>query len=403
VVKTRLDVFDRETSKLAERYIAQTSLTNSKRPESFVKGVYPTHVLSGNGCVLTDTTGKKYVDFICGLGTNLLGYGNLEISGAVTTAFRSGATLSLSTVEEIKIAQKIEEIMPFVERLKIVKTGSEGCTAAVRIARAYTKRDLILSEGYHGWHDELASLMPPALGISGKFNIEKFTPERIKDAAAVILEPVITDWSRHRIEALRQLSEDCKKHKTLLIFDETITALRFPNFCVANYAGVKPDLMIFGKALGGGMPISIVGGRSDVMNCGEYFVSGSFCGERTSIAAGLKTIELLQKKNNIQDLWDNGSVFIKTFNEMNLGVQIEGYPTRGVLKGDELPKALFMQEACKAGLLFGASWFYSFPHIKEFAGIFSTLKQVELKLKIGNVRLEGELPKSPFAQKMREK
>jgi glutamate-1-semialdehyde 2,1-aminomutase len=401
-VKTRSDVFDRESAKLAERHIAQGALTNSKRPESFVKGVYPTHAVSGSGCIITDTTGKKYVDFICGLGTNLLGYGNGEILQSVAHGFRTGATLSLSTTEEIKLAQKVQELFPFVERIKILKTGSEGCTAAVRIARAYTGRSLILTEGYHGWHDELASVMPPGIGIKGTYAIEKLGAD-LKDAAAVIVEPVITDWSQSRVKYLLDLSERCKKNNTLLIFDETITGLRFPGHSVANWAGVKPDLIIFGKALGGGMPISVVGGSEKVMNCAEYFVSGSFCGERPSILAALKTLDLLLKKNNVSDLWSSGGEFIRQFNSMDLGVKIEGYPTRGVLSGEPYAKALFMQEACKAGLLFGASWFYCFPHIEQHAGIFSTLKQVELKLKIGNVKLEGQMPQSPFAQKMREK
>jgi glutamate-1-semialdehyde aminotransferase len=128
---------DTETDKRARGVIAQAALTNSKRPESFVKGVYPTHAIDANGVIIRDSAGNKYVDFVCGLGTNLLGYGHHGVLDAAAFALRTGVTLSLSTVDEVMLGEKVREIMPFVERIKIVKTGSEGCDAAVRIARAY--------------------------------------------------------------------------------------------------------------------------------------------------------------------------------------------------------------------------------------------------------------------------
>lgn len=402
-LRTVSRVMDFETDKRARQSIAMGSLTNSKRPESFVKGVYPTHLLSADGATLLDTAGNKYLDFVAGLGTNLLGYGNPDIASAVYSAYKKGATLSLSSVDEIVLAEKFKEIVPFVERIKLLKTGSEGCTAAVRIARAYNGRKTILRQGYSGWHDEFISQMPPALGVVNSFNIRAFTDiEDIDDTvSAVIIEPVITDYSMDRIRWLKRLRDTCTRNKTVLIFDETITGLRFPSYSVAGWCGTNPDLIIMGKALGGGMPISIVGGLKEIMECGEYFVSSSFAGERISICAATKTISLLQTKFKIQDLWNSGMEFMRRFNEMDLGVKIVGYPTRGLLVGDDLKKGLFMQEACKAGLLFGASWFYSFPLMEKMNSIFDTLKDISLILKIGKIKLEGELPKSPFAQQIR--
>lgn len=391
---------DVETDKRARRVIAQGALTNSKRPESFVKGVYPTHLHSAEGVTAKDTVGNTYIDFICGLGTNLIGHGNPAIVEACISALRSGINLSLSSLDEVVLGEKIAEIMPFVEAIKILKTGSEGCTAALRIARAATGRTLVLSEGYHGWHDEFVSLTQPALGVVGDYPITSAIDFITEDTAAIIVEPVITDFSNDRIEWLKALRAKCTKHKVVLIFDETITAFRFPKFCVANWCGVAPDLIVFGKALAGGMPMSVVGGRRDLMNCGEYFVSSSFAGDRVSIAGALATIKLLQTKFEIDTLWASGKAFIERFNGMDLGAKIVGYPTRGVLAGEN--RALFMQEACKAGLLFGASWFYAFPHMEKEHMVFSTLKDVALKLQIGNIKLEGDEPQSPFASKVRE-
>jgi glutamate-1-semialdehyde 2,1-aminomutase len=406
-VRNRPIVFDHETAKRAAGVIAQGALTNSKRPASFVEGVYPTHLVGGKGARVQDTTGRWLHDFICGLGTNLLGYGQPTVTEAAIRALWSGATLSLSSTAEIELGERVREIMPFVERIKLLKSGSEGCTAAVRIGRAATGRAEVLSEGYHGWHDEFVHAQPPALGIAGTFPLRAMTSldDVSSKTAAVIIEPVITDFSPERIEWLKRLREACTRNGVVLIFDETITGLRFPGYSCAQWAGVSPDIIIFGKAVANGLPLSVVGGRREVMECGEYFVSSSFAGERASIAAACATIKLLQGRHSLHDLWASGKEFQRRFNELLApqGVRIEGYPTRGVLAGDPMAKSLFMQESVKAGLLFGASWFYAFPHMDELDAIFSTLKNVVLKLETGEVRLEGKMPQSPFAQKMRDK
>jgi glutamate-1-semialdehyde 2,1-aminomutase len=128
---------DFEMKKRADACIAHGALTNSKRPESFVKGFYPTHLVGGAGVHLQDTKNRLYIDFICGLGSNLLGYGNTLTTNAAIEAARHGVTYSLSSVKEIELAEKILELMPFVERVKFLKSGSEGCSAAIRIARAF--------------------------------------------------------------------------------------------------------------------------------------------------------------------------------------------------------------------------------------------------------------------------
>lgn len=141
---------DFEWSRRATASIAHGALTNSKRPDCFVRGIYPTHVKGGNGCVITDTQGAQYIDFICGLGANLLGYGHSEVTQEIVRQVQMGPTLSLSTPIEVMTAEKIKEIFPFVHLLRFLKTGSDACLASIRIARAYTGRNMVLSQGYHG-------------------------------------------------------------------------------------------------------------------------------------------------------------------------------------------------------------------------------------------------------------
>lgn len=394
---------DIEMRKRAERKIAHGALTNSKRPESFVKGFYPNHVVAGHGVHLIDTRNFRYVDFICGLGVNLLGYGFSPVVEAVSQAMRHGPTFSLSSVKEIELAEAITDIMPFVEKVKFLKSGSEGCSAAVRIARAYTGKNVLVSDAYHGWHDEFVSLTPPANGVPPHPFIKPLSPNLVigEDVGAVIIEPIVTELSDARIAWLRDLREECTKKGALLIFDETITALRFPKYCVANFTGITPDLIIFGKALGNGLPLSCVGGRADVMDC-DYFVSSTFAGETASIASAIAVLRSLRKTYDINHLWNSGERFRQRFNEISTDVKIEGYPTRGVLVGDDMSKAILMQEACRSGILLGSSWFYAFPHIELEDQVLNIMSDVQQKIKSGGCRLEGDLPKKPIAQQIRE-
>lgn len=386
----------------AQDCIAHGALTNSKRPECLGIGAYPTHLERAHGCEVSD--GKNtYVDYICGLGTNLLGYGNPVIAREVMSQAASGITLSLGTKLEVEVAEMCKEIWPFLERLRFLKTGTEACMAAIRIARAYTKRNLILSEGYHGHADEFISLTPPALGVPSGSNIEKLDFSMIPDAAAVIVEPVITDYSDERKKWLFSLRDECNRHGTVLIFDEIITGLRFKDFSVSKYWGVFPDMACFGKAIAGGLPLSIVGGKQEIMECGEYFVSSTFAGDTVSLGACKKTLESVQSRYDINHLWRNGKLFQEKFNALwPQAVSIQGYPTRGVFVGSEEFKCAFFEHAAKAGLLFGPSWFFCFPHIAITDAVIKGCENILLRIKNGELKRTIPLPKKPFAQEVRD-
>lgn len=394
----------------SEKSIAQGALTNSKRPECFVKGVYPNHVDRGYGSTLYFKD-KCWVDFICALGTNLFGYGNHYITNAVAHVITTGANLSLSTDLEIMAAEKAQSLWSECERVKFFKNGSDACSAAIRIARTYTGKDLVLSLGYHGSDDDFTSLTEPALGVPKRGWIGSYKDYSGKDAdniAAIIIEPVELDLSDKRREEIQNLRDFCTSKGIVLIFDEIITGFRFPKLSVSNYWGIKPDIACFGKAIGGGHSISLVGGRIDIMNCGDYFLSNTFNGERTGLAAFLASAALLGKpalngNKTIDDLWLEAQTFWSSLNEICDGyVQFEGYPTRGRLVGSDISKAMFMQECCKAGVLFGPSYFYNFTHSAHRDQVKSTVCGVIKSLKMGLVKLEGEMPKAPMADKLRK-
>lgn len=388
----------------AKDSIAQGSLTNSKRVECLVKGVSPTHIKKAEGCFVYDVHDKKYMDFICGLGTNLFGYGNAHIVDAVKKQMSDGWLASIPFTKEVEAAELVKNWFPFVEKVRFLKEGTTACQSAIRIARASSGRTKVLSHGYHGHADPFISLTPPALGVPDDPNI--FTLEKLNQiddkTAAVIIEPIITDWSPARINYLQDLKAQCRKVGALLIFDEIITGFRWPKFSFANWSGVYPDIILLGKACAGGFPLSIVGLSNRVSDLKQWFVSGTFHGDCLALAAFTETVSLLMNKYKIEELWESGEDFMRDF--ANLGqdkIKITGYPTRGVFEGDPLIKALFWQEAAKAGILFGPSFFLCFPHKEHLASVLSFAQDIIPKILAGKIELEGDMPASPFSQKAR--
>jgi len=152
------------------------------------------------------------------------------------------------------------------------------------------------------------------------------------------------------------------------------------------------------------MPLSIVGGRADIMES-DYFVSSTFAGETVSLAAALKFLELLQsKKFSLDYLCAKANEFQDKFNKIRPEiVSLQGYGTRGVFVGSDLNKALFMQECAKAGILIGPSFFFTFPHIEIMEQVLSTMADILGRIHLGEVKIEGDLPQKPYAQKVREK
>lgn len=400
--------FNYELLERQNNTIAQGALTNSKRPECFIKGVFPTHLSRASGVHIWDTKGNRFIDFTSALGTNVVGYANEEVNNAIIEAIRKGTSLPLATELEVETAEKIKEIFPFVERLRFLKTGSEACSVAIRIARAKTRRNIVVSEGYHGWHDEFVSLTPPSFGVPTRGSIcsIKDNDEPNTRDAAFIIEPVMTDMSEERIKWLRDLRKKCTDTGTILIFDEIITGFRTPAFSISNHLGIDPDLICLGKAMANGMPLAVVGGRKEIMECeDEYFVSSTFAGERASLAAALKTMQLLQTKRYDMDLlWAKGAEFQFRFNSIwPECLRIQGYPTRGVFEGPRNVCDLFRQEALKAGYFFGSSFFFTFGHMEYTDTVISNCKDILQRIKTGSVNLEGESSKTPFAQQQRSK
>lgn len=389
----------------AQNSIAQGCLTNSKHPKAHIRGVTPTHMVKGQGPYLWDEHGKKYVDYICGLGVNILGYANETVNRAAAMAMQGGVSHSLGTQYEVAAAERLKECLPFVDRVKWVKTGSDACTAALKIARNATGRSLVLSDGYHGFHTEFCDVYNKTLPS----NTQQLRPDMANlnsDVAAVIIEPVVTDYGESRQAWLRTLLTECRKRGILVIFDEVITNFRWPKFAVCNWMNVTPDLVCGGKAIANGFPLAYVAGKKELMDDAGYFVSSTYAGDTVSLAAADAVMTLLlSKKFDLERLWTAGQEFITKVNELAGGIiQLQGYPTRGITKGSsDFNLALFLQEAAKAQLLFGKSWNFSFCHMAgEVADqTYGGLTGIFQKIRDGRASLEGMMPESPLAARVR--
>lgn len=376
----------------AESVLAQGCLTYSKSAQCYAPG-FPTHLISGSGCHVTDADGKAYVDFCGGLGSNLLDCQN---------------NLSLPTIYEVQLAEAIRERIPICEKLRLLKTGSEACQAAVRIARAYKgvkpsgiylSGAIVWGTGYHGHHSVFISAEKPGAGCFyeyyNKFDELSQILSEIKKGSqippcAIIVEPVQLDASHGHKMLLKDLRDLCTKHGIVLIFDEVITGFRTPGYCMANYFGIQPDIICMGKALGNGYPMAVVGGRREIMDTPGWFVSSTFAGEMTAIKQALNVIDFLTPER-LQELWERGAKFQRRFNAISPKIQLKGIPTKAVFVGDDLFKNLFWQEMCKRGVLMFKAWHITFAHTQPVMDfVLMNCEDVIKEIESGNVQLEGK-------------
>lgn len=312
--------------------------TNSKRLDRFP--VKLNKLVWAKDQWVSDTEGKQYYDVISALGAIILGHCDYDVTKAAEQQLLTGHSFSLPTELEEQVAELICGIVPTAEMVRFGKSGHEATMAAVRLARAYTKRNLIVAikPGYHGCGDWFQALhkspgVPLPQPVSWRDYNEDFRlPER---TAAVILEPVIaTDPELPRTGWLQYVRQECDRIGALLIFDEIVTFGRFPHLTAQQYFSVYPDLTCLGKCMGNGLPLSAVCGRRDIMQLleGEVFFSTTFGGEAVSLAAAKACLEKLTYLDVGHTLWGFGQEVTRRLRD--LGLDVYGYPSRPVIRNE---------------------------------------------------------------------
>lgn len=307
----------------AEMLIPLGSQTFSKGRTQYPHGVSPYYITRGKGSRVWDVDGNEYTDFVNGLASITLGHCDPDVTEAVRAQLEEGTIFSLPHPIEAAVAEKIVAMVPCAEMVRFGKNGSDATAGAIRLARAYTRRDRVAACGYHGWHDWYIGATTRHLGVPEQVRrlthifpyndlsaLDATLKSHPNEFAAVILEPMnAAEPHGGYLEGVKALSA---RHGALLIFDETITGFRYANGGAQERFGVIPDLAAFGKGIANGYPLSVVVGRADIMRLmEEIFFSFTFGGETLSLAAAGATLDKLRREPVTATLRQRGEMLLK--------------------------------------------------------------------------------------------
>lgn len=365
------------------------SQTFSKSKTQYPYGVSPYFINKAKGCRVWDVDGNEFLDFNSSLCSVTLGYQDPDVTEAVKNQLEDGVIFPLPHPIEMQVAEKIVEMVPCAEMVRFGKNGSDATSGAVRLARAYTRRDRVAVCGYHGWQDWYIGTTARNKGVpkatqelthtffyNDLASLEVLFKQHPEQFAAVILEPMnVTEPAPGFLEGIKELTH---RHGALLIFDETITGFRFSNGGAQELFGVTPDLATFGKGLANGYPVSAVAGRAELMHeMEEIFFSFTFGGEALSLAASLATMTKLQKEPVLasirkqgQRLIDGMRARIETHGIAEFA-SVSGHPSWSFLNLKDTEayssyhlKTLYMQEVLSRGVLTYATHNLNYCHFE---------------------------------------
>lgn len=287
-------------------------------------GGTPLFMARGEGAHVWDMDGRRYVDYVGSWGPLILGHAHEEVVRAVQRAASRGLSFGAPTEAELEMAELLLRLLPSMQQVRLVSSGTEATMSAIRLARGYTGRPKIIKfEGcYHGHADSLLVKagsgaltfgQPSSAGVPPEITahtlvldyndaelLERAFSTQGDQIAAVILEPVVGNMNlvKPRPEFLRVLRQLCTRHGSVLIFDEVMTGFRVGLEGAQGLYGITPDMTTLGKVIGGGMPVGAFGGRRDIMQCiaplGPVYQAGTLSGNPVAVAAGLATLKLVQ-------------------------------------------------------------------------------------------------------------
>lgn len=306
-------------------------------------GGTPVFIQKGQGAYITDADGKRYVDYIGSWGPLILGHAHPNVVAATIKTLQEGMSFGAPTALEVELATLICKLLPSMEQVRFVSSGTEATMSAIRLARGYTKRDKIIKfEGcYHGHSDGLlvqagSGLLtfgtPSSAGVPASvvehtlvapYNdlaaVEALFKQYPNQIAGIIVEPIAGNMNAvlplpNFLAGLRRL---CDEHASVLIFDEVITGFRVGLQGAQGLFSIKPDLTTLGKIIGGGMPVGAFGGRRDIMDCiaptGPVYQAGTLSGNPVAMAAGLATLHELQQPGFYAQLEQKTKTLVEGF------------------------------------------------------------------------------------------
>jgi len=396
--------------KRAKKIIPGGNMLLSKRPEMFLPDYWPSYYSKAKGCRVWDLDGNEFVDMsIMGIGTNILGYGNSVIDETVNQVICSGNMSTLNCPEEVYLAEKLVELHPWAEMVRFTRSGGEANAVAIRIARVASGKQNIAFCGYHGWHDWYL-----AANLLNKKNLTKhllpgLDPKGVPDSLKGTVYPFkYNDYQelemlidKHNIGVIKmevsrneapidgflnQVRDLASRCGIVLIFDECTSGFRQTFGGLHKYYKVEPDIAVFGKALGNGYAISSIIGRREIMDAAQStFISSTFWTERIGPAAGLKTLEVMEKLKSWEKITKTGQEIEKRWESLarKYSLPIKVFGLSALIKFSINSKSalayktFITQEMLSKGYLAGNSVYVCTEHTPDILdGYFNAIEPI---------------------------
>jgi len=338
-------IWDRSKQLYAEACRWIPGGVNSPVRSARAVGMSPIFVKEAKGCRITDEDGNNYIDYVCSWGPLILGHAHPKVVEAIQKTLKGGTSYGIPTRLENEMAQKVVEMVPSIEMVRMVNSGTEATMSAIRLARGYTGRKKIIKFNgcYHGHWDcllvqsgsGLATLgIPGCPGVPEEIvqhtlslpyndlqRVTEVMAEVGKEVAAIILEPVAGNMGvvlpkEGYLQGLRKLCDD---YGAVLIFDEVITGFRLSPGGAQQLYGVIPDMTCLGKIIGGGLPVGAYGGRRQIMEymapCGQVYQAGTLSGNPLAMSAGRATLEVLSNAGVYAELEEKAQYLARGLGE----------------------------------------------------------------------------------------
>lgn len=373
---SQTDLLDR-----AQRVLAGGPSTFSKHHLRYPAGIAPSALVSGEGCYVTGTDGRMYLDTVAALGPIILGYGHAAVTEAVVAQVQHGTCFSMLHPLEAEVAELLCALLPCAEMVRFMRNGTDATNAAVRLARAVTGHKHVVFAGYHGGGmdsygittDRSAGILPQLAPYNHQVawsDLATIPRHAFDDLAAIMVEVPPMPWGspdKAVAEMLRTYADTAHAHGALFVLDEVVTFPRYSIHGAQDVYGVTPDLCCVSKAIANGLPLAALVGQRQVMeelNSGKIFISYTFAGETTALAACKATLETLRDTDALTNLYRQGQRLgdeLQTlFQRYELPVQLWGHPTRLSVRWQDVPQAtslelrtIWLAEHAKRGILHG--------------------------------------------------
>lgn len=379
----------------AKRVIPGGNMLLSKRAEMFLPEQWPSYYSKAKGCKVWDMDGREYIDIsIMGIGTNILGYGHPEVDEAVLKTVAAGNMSTFNAPEEVYLAEKLIELHPWADMVRLARSGGEANAIAIRIARAVTGKDKVAICGYHGWHDwylaanlgdehNLAGHLLPGLepkgvpqGLRGSvlpflYNDFAGLEALVQDNDVGVIKMEVSRNKGPEDGFLQKVRDLATKRGIVLIFDECTSGFRETYGGLHKKYGVEPDMAMFGKALGNGYAITATIGRQEVMEAAQTtFISSTFWTERIGPTAALKTLEVMARVRSWETITETGLKVRRSWQDLadkyELAIEHWGLPalTGFTFRSPNTLayKTLITQEMLKKGYLASNSVYVCVDH-----------------------------------------